>query len=129
MTFSGNKDVDVAKLIYNVERQLKSLGLELNRNKIKVLHQNARQQTTGIVLNRKMQVAKEYRMRIRQEIYYINKYGLESHLAKIGEEDKVKYLEKLAGRVQYVLSIRKDDKDMQQYSKYVNALITQNKSK
>ncbi len=123
MTFSANTNIDIAQLIHVVETHLKTLGLELNKSKIKVLRQNTRQKTTGLVLNEKMQVPKEYRMRLRQEIYFIKKYGLDSHLATIGETDKIKYLNNLAGRIQYVLSIRKDDKSMQRYSEYVKALL------
>lgn len=39
--------------------------------KIKVQYAYQQQRVTGIIVNNTMQVPKEYRMKIRQEIYYI----------------------------------------------------------
>ena len=41
---------------------------------------------TGIVVNEMAQVSRQYRMKVRQEIHYIKKYGLDSHLEYIKEE-------------------------------------------
>jgi len=131
LTFSG--DFDIAALIYFVKNRLKVLGLEINTSKLKVMRSNNRQVTTGIVLNEKLQVPRTYRMKIRQEIYMISKYGLESHLKHINgkngkekeikKEDKEKYLRSLDGKIQFVLSIHKNDEKMKNYQKYIKALM------
>lgn len=120
LTFSG--DFDIAALIFLVKHELGRLGLTLNKKKVKVMRGNRRQTTTGIVLNEKKQVPRQYRMKIRQEIHYIYKYGLVSHLQHIGRDDKSSYLRHLAGKIQYVLSIQ-DNERMEKYLKYVKALM------
>lgn len=121
MTFSG--DFNSSYIIIKVRKMLYKLGLELNNNKIHVVSKSSCQSVTGIVVNEKVQVSSKYRDRIRQEIYYIKKYGLESHLNKCGiKGDKLKYLNKLYGRILYVLQINKDDKEFVNYREFVSNL-------
>jgi len=78
LTFSGEFDI---KLLYNeVKKLLSSLRLKINIKKTIVMRQHNRQIVTGIVVNQNQKVFKEYRHKIRQEIYYINKYGIEEHI-------------------------------------------------
>lgn len=121
MTFSGS-EIDIAALLYYVDQQLASLGLERHPEKLKVMRQHNRQKTTGIVVNSINQVPREYRMRIRQEVHYIRKYGLDSHVDRIGEE-KQRYLTSLRGRINYVCSINPEDHKMAEYLEYIDALI------
>lgn len=80
MTFSG--DFNPSKIITKVRKLLYKLVLELNNNKIHVINKSFSQTVTGIVVNEKAQVNTKYRKEIRKEIYYINKFGLYSHLKK-----------------------------------------------
>lgn len=77
MTFSGN--FDYKDIIKKVKEELYKNGFTLNKNKIVVVSQKSRQLVTGIVVNEKLQVANNYRKQIRQEIYYLKKYGVEDH--------------------------------------------------
>lgn len=119
LTFSGN--FHKGFLISKVESQLKKLNLELNKQKIRILKRNQRQIVTGIVVNEKIQVAKSYRKEIRKEVYFINKFGIESHLEKttsIIEMDnykKAQYLKSLLGKIEYVLFVNKYDTEMLRY--------------
>ena len=80
MTFSGSFHPSI--LITKVRNLLYKLGLELNDEKIHIVHRSSSQNVTGIVVNDKIQVNIKYRNKIRQEIYYIKKFGLKSHLEK-----------------------------------------------
>ena len=80
MTFSG--EFNPREVIVKVRKMLYKLGLELNNKKIHIIHKSSNQNVTGIVVNEKVQVSAKYRKEIRQEIYYIRKFGLESHLKK-----------------------------------------------
>ena len=121
MTFSG--EFSPNEIIIKVRKMLYKLGLELNDSKIHVIYKSSNQNVTGIVVNEKMQVNIEYRNRIRQEIYYINKFGLDSHLKKCGINIKPKnYLNKLYGRILYVLQINEDDEEFKKYKNYVKSL-------
>ena len=121
MTFSG--EFNPSELIKIVRKELYHLGLELNDKKIHVIYKSSCQNVTGIVVNEKIQVSRAYRQKIRQEIYYINKYGLESHLkSKNIKLDKKEYLNKLYGKILYVLQINENDKQFNRYKQYVNEL-------
>ena len=124
MTFSG--EFNPSELIVIVRKMLYKLGLELNNNKIHIVHKSSSQKVTGIVDNEKLQVNIKYRNKIRQEIYYIKKFGLSSHMKKsdINIESK-KYLNKLYGRILYVLQINEYDKEFIKYKQFIKNLKRQ----
>lgn len=79
-----------------------------------------RQEITGIVANEKLQVPKNYRRRLRQECYYIRKFGLENHLSHIEYTgDKQKYLQRLLGKIQYVLQINPEDGEFCEWKRWI----------
>ncbi len=102
MTFSG--DFDEKEVVDFVRAELRKAGFFLNNKKTVCLHDGQRKEVTGIVVNEKLAVPANYKKKIRQELYYINKYGLESHLSKMGY-NKDKYLNGLFGRINYALSV------------------------
>ena len=125
MTFSGG--FNYHQVIKLVRQELSKLGLTLNNDKIRVITRKNRQVVTGIVVNEKLQVNSNYRKKIRQEIYYISKYGLYSHLKKSREViSKEKYLNVLLGKINFVLQINKNDKEFIKYQKYIINLIKKN---
>lgn len=116
MTFSG--DFNPGQIISVVRKKLFGLGLQLNENKTRVRRKGQRQEVTGIVVNEKMQLPKTVRKKIRQEIYYIRKYGLESHMEHCGI-DKANYLQHLKGKIQYGLFVNPNDYELQEYLSYL----------
>ena len=106
MAFSG--DFNPGNLIKFIERVVFDEDLNLCLKKTRLMKQHQRQEVTGIVTNDKMQVSRELRKKIRQQVYYIQKYGLGSHLSKI-EEARSHYIEHLIGQVNYMLYINPDD--------------------
>ena len=122
MTFSG--DFEPKEVITKVRKELYKLGLELNNEKIHVISKERSQRVTGITVNEKVQVNIKYRKTIRQEIYYIKKFGLSSHLKRrnIGVPEK-KYLNSLYGKILYVLQINKEDKEFISYQKFIKGLL------
>ena len=125
MTFSGNFDgLHPIDIIRKVELELKKYGLFINRKKIQYLHDGQRKKITGIVVNDKPNVPANYRRKIRQEMHYINKYGLEDHLKKIGsDQTNTEYLRSLLGRINYVLSINCSS-EFEVYRTTVASLLT-----
>jgi hypothetical protein len=121
MTFSGK--FNPSEIIVKVRKLLSKLGLELNNEKIHIVHKCSSQNVTGIVVNNKIQVSSKYRAKIRQEIYYINKFGLNSHLQKTNNKtSSTKYLNNLYGRILYVLLINENDEEFKKYKEFVNEL-------
>lgn len=113
LTFSG--DFDYKRVIAFVKKELLARGYLLNKDKIVVISKKSCQKVTGIVVNEKMQVEKRYRKKIRQEMYYIKKYGLSSHLETLKMENKELYIMRLKGRINFCLQINKKDKEMKKY--------------
>lgn len=122
MTFSG--DFDPKYIINIVKKKLNKMGLKLNYSKIRVISRCNRQYVTGVVVNEFAQTSSVYRKKIRQEIYFIKKYGLESHLRKINYNDsKSKYLYMLKGKINFVLNINSNDIEFINYKNYLNNYI------
>lgn len=123
MTFSG--DFDCNKVKNKVKYILNKMGFELNESKCKIINNGRRQLITGIVTNRKLQVSKEYRKNIRQEVYYINKYGIKSHLMRKGNvnyEEK-EYLKSILGKINFVLYVNNNDNEFKLYKKIIEKIL------
>jgi retron-type reverse transcriptase len=110
MTFSG--EFDERAVIAFVKDQLLGLGLFLKNRKTAVIPAAKRQTVTGLVVNEKVNIARDYKKQIRQEMYYIKKFGLDDHLKRIGVSDKAHYIRSLGGRIAFVLDITKDNELM-----------------
>ena len=124
LTFSG--DFDCTVVIKKVNQLLKPYNLKLNEAKTKVIKNSRAQIVTGLVVNQKLQTRKKYRQQIRQEMYYIKKYGLDSHLQKIKVTNKEKYLNSLKGRINYCLQIDPANQEFCQYWQFLNHNYHQN---
>lgn len=130
MTFSGQR-FEAKELIHLVRSLLKKYGFVLNDEKTRVLVGACRKQVTGVVVNDGLSVPKEYKRAIRQELYYISKYGLNEHLKqcdggryiKNGHPQRLKYLSGLLGRIKYVQYIEPDNPAMLCYAQTVMAMI------
>lgn len=108
ISFSG--DILPKDIYKYISKTLYKFGFQLNHKKSKVLKYYQRQVVTGIVVNKKMQKDKKYRNKIRQEVYYISKFGLDSHLEhNQKKETKKEYLENLLGRISHVLFVNPYD--------------------
>lgn len=118
LSFSG--DFDISALLYSVDKELKYLNLRRNTQKLKVMRRGDRQKITGIVVNEKQQLPREYRMKIRQEVHYIQKFGLDDHLAHIGTT-RSNYLDHLMGKIEYALFINPKDEKMKAYRDTIRA--------
>ena len=120
MTFSG--DFDPKPVIELVKRELGKLGFFLNDKKTVVVRDGQRKTVTGIVVNEKLNTTGDYRRKLRQELYYCRKYGLESHILHKGLSiTEEQYRHQLLGRVNYVLQITPESKEMQGYKDWLLA--------
>lgn len=126
MTFSG--EFDVAEVRKKAESFLNAMGFALNEKKIRILSQKNRQTVTGLTVNEKVQVPKEYRQKLRQELYYCRKFGVEEHMQRQGDKaflfpeggwDEKRYLQTLLGRVGFVRRSRPGDKWFEEAEKWV----------
>lgn len=121
MTFSG--DFDIRKLIKFVNELLYKEGFRLNKSKIKVVLNTTRQQVTGIVVNEKLNLSKNYKRKIRQEVYYVLKYGVKSHIKKRNINLSCnRYLSVLLGKINYVLTVNPNDKEFINYKNEIKRI-------
>ena len=107
ITFSG--DVDPAIFIPMISKVLLEHGFRMNKKKTKVMKRHQRQVVTGIVVNSKMQVPKETRRLLRQNLYFIEKFGLESHLEN-RRITRSHYVNHLMGLLNHTLFVNPQDK-------------------
>lgn len=119
MTFSG--DFDEREVIDFVKVELYKLGLFLKNRKTVVVPASKRQTVTGIVVNEKINITKEYKKKIRQEMYYMQKFGLDEHLNKLGISDKRGYVLSLKGRITFVLQTIPNNYEFVEYRNFLNA--------
>ena len=125
MTFSGLFSPE--EVMVFVQDQLKPLGLFLNRNKTQVLRAGQRQVVTGLVVNEKIGIPAHDLRALRQELYYCRKYGVSSHMARLGiSESEAHYLMRLLGRVNYVLQVTPDKGEFQQARAWLRDTLREN---
>ena len=111
MTFSG--DFEPSEAIRYVRLELKKMGFLLNEQKTRIQRPGQQQTVTGIVVNEKLSIPADYRRKLRQELYYCRKFGILEHMQKIGLEiPEDTYRMQLLGKVNYVLQVHHNDKDM-----------------
>lgn len=112
LTFSG--EFNPHHLIKDISDFVFKEGFSINSEKTRVARSGARQEVTGIVVNSHMQVAKDKRKHIRQQVYFIRKYGIDSHLERIGEK-RANYLNHLLGQINFALFVNPGDSEMKEY--------------
>ena len=119
MTFSG--DYDSAEVIRFVRLELKKLGFLLNEQKTRIQYPGQQQSVTGIVVNEKLSIPVDYRRKLRQELYYCRKFGIQEHLQKTGLDIPADtYRMQLLGKVSYVLQVHPDDRDLLEARKWLS---------
>ena len=112
LTFSGEFDPNL--LFNRVQPAVNSIGLNVHPTKTKVMKRHQQQRVTGMNVNKKTQVPFDKRNRLRQEMYMIEKYGFQEHLRHCSITDH-HYLNRLKGRVNFVLHLNPDDQEFKQY--------------
>ncbi|MFA7361976.1 MAG: retron St85 family RNA-directed DNA polymerase [Candidatus Kapaibacterium sp.] len=102
LSFSG--DFKPGMIIKFVKYVIKSKKLKLNKNKTRTMFNHQRQEVTGIVVNKRMQVARNVRRKLRQDVFYIQKYGLNDHIRRkdIKESNYIKHLLGLSNFIKFV---------------------------
>ncbi len=122
MTFSGN--INRQEIVAFVKKELARLGFFLNDGKTVFAKRGQKKLVTGIVVNKKLNTSSAYRKMLRQELYYCRKFGVQSHLeCTKADMDEKSYLRKLLGKVNYVLSVDKSNKEVLEYKNWLTAKI------
>ena len=111
MTFSGS--FNEHKLLYFLNEILVNSGFRINYKKVKTYHKYQRQVVTNVVVNESPHVRRNILRSLRQESYYISKYGISQHMARIEcPLEKDYYLKRILGKINYALFLNPKDKYM-----------------
>jgi len=108
-----SSDEPLNSVYYFVKHLLYKNGFELNRKKTHFVKNTHRQIVTGIVVNEKAQVSRDYRRKLRQDLYYLHKFGAEDVIRKNNLTEFIdgsficdeEYVRSLAGKINYILQI------------------------
>lgn len=113
LTFSSDRPLYGTYL--RARKLLGWMGFEVNEEKTHFITAANRQQVTGLVVNDVLDVPSDYRRKLRQEIYYVLRFGAEEAFSRcydrLDEPDLTvrRYLLRLIGKTDYVLQVRKED--------------------
>lgn len=103
LTFSGN--LIPAKFIEYVTSIVDDEGFEINKTKTRLYKDKGKRIVTGIsVIGNEIKVPRDYKRKLKLELHFIKKYGLESHISK-KKIRKHNYLFSIAGKVNFWLSV------------------------
>lgn len=103
LTFSG--DSIPVRLLEYINGIVHSEGFVINTDKTRLYKKGGKRIVTGISVNGKeLKIPKEYKRNLKQELYFIIKYGYESHIKK-KKIRKSNYLESLIGKVNFWLYV------------------------
>ena len=111
ISISG-KEINIIKVKRLISDELSKLGLKINLGKTKIRRQNSRQEVTGVVVNSKMSAGRLYTRKLRQEYYYIEKFGLYGHSRTIGDTSPMYTLDRLIGQFSHALFLDPRHEDL-----------------
>lgn len=106
ISFSSNGSLPKLSMLMRI---LKKYNFLLNQKKTRFAKQGQAQYVTGLSVsdNKYPRIPRPVKAKLRQELYYIEKYGIKSHFQKIGvdEEEIGEQLSRIAGWIRYITSI------------------------
>lgn len=70
-----------------------------------------------------MQASRKYRRDFRQSMYYVKRYGLDSHVKRINNLNKLNYLYHLLGMANFINDINPNDKEVKEDYQYLKNLL------
>lgn len=105
LTFSGSSNIK--NMIPIVTRIIQEEAFQVNEKKTRYSFYFQRQEVTGLIVNKKVSVPKEYLREMYKEIYYCKKFGVSSHLKKT-ENPKSFFKEYMYGKAYFINMVDKE---------------------
>lgn len=100
ITISGSK-VEVKRSITSIIKLIQSYGYSVRRNKIQLMLSNNQQKTTGLLVNKKISIAKKYRENVRRDIVNLsNKISIDKNS-----------INSIVGKIKYINAVMPSDGD------------------
>jgi RNA-directed DNA polymerase len=106
LTFSGNADLPTRFDISNI---LIEEGFRLSERKFFITKRGQAHFVTGLSVTdtRRPHVPKDYKRRLRQELYYADRFGLVEHIRKAGYLSIPSGVNKIDGSIKYLFGIER----------------------
>ncbi len=108
LTFSTD-DADIEKHFEAIEKIILENNFVLNESKIHIMKDKYRKIVTGLLVNDRVRIPASYKRKLRQEIYYCNKYGIDQHLRAIGRECAVNFKDYLYGKAYFINMVEREE--------------------
>lgn len=108
MTFSGHfEDRSVAAShCAEVASIISKNGFSINSQKTNIAKNGGRKIVTGLSVDGStIRLPRSYKDKIRQELYYIETYGLAGHCERTRQKNQLSYLLHLDGKIKYIKSV------------------------
>lgn len=107
MAFSGSEIP--TKFIKVVQEIVEDEGFRINADKTKLCRSKAKRVVTGLsVSGEELKVPRAYKRRLKQEVYYIRRFGYFSHVSKMRIKDPF-YIDSIFGKLQFWKWIEPDN--------------------
>lgn len=107
LTFSSK--YEIGNMISEVSKIVNSYGFHLNSEKTSIYLENQPKFITGLVVqNGSVRVPKAFKRKLKQEIYYCERFGVLNHLQNSDAKKYINYREYLYGKAYYVHMIEED---------------------
>jgi RNA-directed DNA polymerase len=114
ITISSGEVMDFSKVLFVTQNIIESCGYKVNFSKTKKFTKTNNIQITGLVIvDGVIKVPRKYIKKIKQELYFIKKFGVVNHIQKM-EIENMYYKEHLLGKINYLKNI-----DEEQYKKFI----------
>ena len=105
ITFSGKQESINNSLLKIVNEIIEECGFNINKKKTRFASYAGRQEVTGLIVNNnKISIPIDYIKKIRQELYYVKKFGLKEHREKVGFKNKY-YKNHVLGKILFVKQV------------------------
>ncbi len=99
ITISGTSSI--AGLADEIIELIRKNGFEVNAKKTRILRQSTCQKVTGVVVNRKLSPPKKLLRKVRQQLYFCEKFGLDGHCKRQNVAPNI-FVKQLRGMISYI---------------------------
>ncbi len=137
MTFSADKPL--YQVYEKAKAMLEEMGFALNEKKTRFVTRANRQSVTGLTVNEKVAVPRDYKRRLRQELYYTLKFGAKEAMHMKPAADfraqmrskprssqkrnrELQYLDHLQGKLHFILQIEPENRWFQDAAEQLRRL-------
>lgn len=110
MTFSSDRPL--YHVYEKAKAMLEEMGFQLNEKKTRFVTNRSRQSVTGLTVNEKVSVSRKYKRELRQELYYLLRFG----------DGSVSRCQRLIGKLNFVLQVEPENRWFRQVKERLSTM-------